>query len=978
MTPITHEGLQTLWWLLKRVASRHTAVACYRNDGHNRMKLLWIVGSSKPFGPEGHFPIGSTQRRRLPVHPSVRGLCLLAATAGVAHDLGKVIDTFQAKLWAAIAGKEPPGDPIRHEWVSMRLLQLLRTGIPLDQAWTVLAKPNRVCEEPRFFCDGLRSVDDVLDFSVATHHRLFGPRNSSVARPDASEHCHQERHVKEAAPLPADIVHRLARLQQRLQTHFAAQSVAGAERILSLLTRAALILADHAVSSQSYPGLPPRQPVLLANTRHVDKRRIANQPLGWHLQAVGDLAGKMALNLARLSLPGLQPDAIERILTPAPTSGRFAWQNEAVRCIQSIRQSSQQPVLVFNMARTGAGKTLVNAKMACAFSPRPRLAYALNLRTLTLQTGASLKRTWQLEDDELSVLIGEQVVARLHEQASASALAPDGGQADEPQWDYWVTGDMVELPAWLEGLERTYPRLPALLGSPILVSTVDFLIGAMSPGLQARHIIPLLRLIDSDLILDEIDSYTPIQLIAILGLIQVTAMLGRSVICASATLSLPVANSIHRAFQAGFTQRQKWQGIGEPSHTVVVNDLLPPHVMQANVPFEAAYQDCLGQLRAALPTIAYRRPTLLEVKERSESAWLDSIQEGAQRLHDHHAWTFRPCNRQISFGLVRVANIRTAIMVADFLAGKLPHAFVACYHAQDFLIQRHLKEHRLDTLLRRSHGQRHIEEDEEIRMKVAGSKYASIPFIVVATPVEEIGRDHDFDWAVIEPSSLHSVIQTAGRVNRHRLVSVQHPNVAILQFNRNWVGQQQDGPVFIRPGLEAANGGGRYKSADLAQLLDWSALHVLDNGVRFSPHHQMALDEDRLLQQQLDEPLKIITGEAGYNSCWMTQGFYHQFRLRAHEPMEQWLAERHEGQWRFIRQLEDGKSIPCEMGVLYTPARPNQWLAYSLDELHNACLTWGISTEQGLSVRLRVQSRYSPPCYDVSFGLYWRVQAALA
>lgn len=30
------------------------------------------------------------------------------------------------------------------------------------------------------------------------------------------------------------------------------------------------------------------------------------------------------------------------------------------------------------------------------------------------------------------------------------------------------------------------------------------------------------------------------------------------------------------------------------------------------------------------------------------------------------------------------------------------------------------------------------------------------------------GRDHDYDWAIVEPSSMRSIIQLAGRIRRHR------------------------------------------------------------------------------------------------------------------------------------------------------------------------------------------------------------------
>ncbi|MDQ7003336.1 MAG: hypothetical protein Q9N02_11750 [Ghiorsea sp.] len=73
--------------------------------------------------------------------------------------------------------------------------------------------------------------------------------------------------------------------------------------------------------------------------------------------------------------------------------------------------------------------------------------------------------------------------------------------------------------------------------------------------------------------------------------------------------------------------------------------------------------------------------------------------------------------------------------------------------------------------------------DAVIRNHIEQSKVKNIIFVLVATPVEEVGRDHDFDWAVIEPSSYRSFVQMAGRVLRHRDKEVQEPNIAIMKYN---------------------------------------------------------------------------------------------------------------------------------------------------------------------------------------------------
>eukprot|EP00906_Rhabdomonas_costata_P019724 RCo028724 len=101
------------------------------------------------------------------------------------------------------------------------------------------------------------------------------------------------------------------------------------------------------------------------------------------------------------------------------------------------------------------------------------------------------------------------------------------------------------------------------------------------------------------------------------------------------------------------------------------------------------------------------------------------------------------------------------------------------YHSQQVMLLRHEQEKHLDEVLKRK------EQTDEapvafahpiIRGHLDACKANNLIFILVATPVEEVGRDHDFDWAVIEPSSFRSIIQMAGRVRRHRDGKVDQPN----------------------------------------------------------------------------------------------------------------------------------------------------------------------------------------------------------
>ena len=141
MSPMTTEGLQEVRAALARNATRQTSVACYQNDGRRRMKLLWIMGARGRFGPEGHFPAGY-RRITTPVRVSewVRHAGLAARLAGLLHDLGKYSLKFQEKL----RGKAELADAVRHEWISLKLWQAVRSGMDLEDGMG-----ERVYKTPR-------------------------------------------------------------------------------------------------------------------------------------------------------------------------------------------------------------------------------------------------------------------------------------------------------------------------------------------------------------------------------------------------------------------------------------------------------------------------------------------------------------------------------------------------------------------------------------------------------------------------------------------------------------------------------------------------------------------------------------------------------------------------------------------------------------------------------------------------------------
>lgn len=119
-TPMTADGLQTLYKLLRKTARKNTAVACYWTHGKNLTDLLWTVGDKSQFNQQGRIPTNRTKRNILRNDSEnswqyATSIQVIATIAALLHDLGKATVGFQDKLRKSRSA----GDPYRHEWISL-------------------------------------------------------------------------------------------------------------------------------------------------------------------------------------------------------------------------------------------------------------------------------------------------------------------------------------------------------------------------------------------------------------------------------------------------------------------------------------------------------------------------------------------------------------------------------------------------------------------------------------------------------------------------------------------------------------------------------------------------------------------------------------------------------------------------------------------------------------------------------------------
>ncbi|WP_440225106.1 type I-F CRISPR-associated helicase Cas3f [Dokdonella sp. MW10] len=604
------------------------------------------------------------------------------------------------------------------------------------------------------------------------------------------------------------------------------------------LARLCLMLADHHYSSLGVDreGRPVQARLsflqdgqtLFANTgKDALGRTLPKQSLLEHLLGVGHDAGLIAH-----ALPGFERHlprlANHRGLRKRSADSRFSWQDKAYDAAVAIRNAAREHgAFVVNMASTGCGKTLANARILYALADPQRglrASYALGLRTLTLQTGRSYRRDLHLNDDELAVLVGgsaNRALFAFHERQAESSGSASQQSLLEEDSHVLYEGVMADHPLLSRALAN--PDIRKLLSAPMLVCTVDHLAPATESLRAGRQIAPLLRLMSSDLVLDELDDYDLDDLPALTRLVHFAGMLGTRVILSSATLPPALVEGMFRAYQAGRRLHRRNRGVdgGRDDAAIEVPCLW---IDEFGVPLvrECADAAIFAESHAqfverrcvrleAEPALRIVRLWPLPMasgqkREAVRAAFAGQVRAASLQLHAAHADVDSETGTRVSLGIVRMAHVDRIIDVArelHRLGGQEGLRIHVCvYHARFPLAQRSSIEGMLDAAFDRRKPET-LWRQPSIRAAIDAAPHDEHMFVVLASPVCEVGRDWCADWAVAEPSSMRSLIQLAGRVQRHRRKPPSSPNLVVFDTNLKALEDPDPGkPAFRRPGFE--------------------------------------------------------------------------------------------------------------------------------------------------------------------------------
>ncbi|WP_121628903.1 CRISPR-associated endonuclease Cas3'' [Poseidonibacter antarcticus] len=799
---ITNEGLQNLVSHLRKEARRNTSVSIYIFK-EGVMKLFVIIGNKNKFGIDGSCPVSTSDISshdkyfKSSGNKNISEYKQLLNLIGYSHDLGKMSNYFQKFLSNP---KKPNKDLLRHELLSV-LFYLINEEVKQgtdtkDFISKELAKIKS--SETKKFSEISFPENSILIATVLTHHKILGYSGNII---NLKEHIRDFDDIKDKFDVDFCMKHlNHSDTKYILQRFFSLKKDLEDKNIFFKLNRGhfiyfrlALMLSDHFVSSRVNKNKKRHNKELLAKSISY-----GGESLKAHLSRVGKVSSIIIEDFTKIrnKLSHIYKNEInEKIFIPS--RGKFLWQNKALK---QLKQSSinKKPNLVFLASSTGSGKTITGIKIAAMLSGDSgiRLSVALGLRTLTTQTAKVYEDF--INRDNIATLIGSTDALELNKKLEEECIENDKVDSYE---NIDLDGGLrsSNLPKYIKTQAYNRKR-ETLIDTPVLISTIDYLIKA-TDWRKSNHILAQLRLMSSDLIIDEIDMYGTEDFKSVTRMIYLCGLFGKNLIITTATLSKEVATAISDAYYEGNRDFSLYEGVNRDFNVHLLSDFINESYSTENIEKLEVKDKLKGSIEKLSKDIEKNDWNNKAVIFDNTS--LSDYVENSIELHHKNKYSYKDI--QTSIGLVKANSIKDAYKIANEFNNQAEdldkqniRLNLMFYHGRLLLGTRIFLEKKLDEALYRK-GKIDPFLDSSIIKEAYNKKdenTTDIVNIVISTGVEEVGRDHDFDWCIVESTSTRSIIQICGRVRRHREEKAINTNVIVMKNTFKQLSEKQDSKMF--------------------------------------------------------------------------------------------------------------------------------------------------------------------------------------
>lgn len=613
--------------------------------------------------------------------------------------------------------------------------------------------------------------------------------------------------------------------------------------------RMSLVMADYEASCNAVKEItiPKFDYKVFANTKDKDGVKYFADPLHVHLRKVGEISPqiiqRLLINRDNQFIEAVHLESFEiprQLQIPAMIEkNRFEWQSHVQRSMLEYRDCDKGFFCVV-AAGTGRGKTRACAAILTNSRKNPRFTVGLSMRSLTYQTAKTyVDDRIGFNPDHVSMMVGDAVLKRKFRDEKSKArlrilnsVGTDNILLDESEEQYSIiSSNSQNATMSLKSLKEDH-FLIRLLSSPITIMTIDHIVRLVDLS-RSKDVVQFLHLMETDLILDEVDDYKGNDIIVIGRLIELMGLFGRRVVIASATLPKIIVEGYRNCYLSGYKVYQDIYSAPSPD-TMIITHLSPfvgkyeslkdgefgnyyLKVMSMFVEEEANFAKSENRrvtrtlsAKNSFYSVGHNRYNLRagnseEVNKNSQNDYFGVATVGIIALHKQNFLIDESTGINYSIGFFRLNSVvnsqRYIKWQRDCFKGSKLSKYMddngielkfMCYHAQTIGLSRVVQEQFLERHLNRScmnDGDKDpfLSSDDVIySLNSAKKKYKKhVIFVVVTTSIMETGRDYDFDWTLLEPCSTTSVVQSGGRVRRHRTSGTNGWNIYLMPMSFN-------------------------------------------------------------------------------------------------------------------------------------------------------------------------------------------------
>ena len=666
------------------------------------------------------------------------------------HDIGKNNFFFQKKIREKHSNTR---DVIRHDFASFIILSnqnlfnmLLENnlkGINLNDEEYLNYAVDYLYELSK---KDVFTLKDAVYFTVLTHHKnfLLFPKKKRYLKREIIEN-YTDGSDKESLVFNNFDFSYIEKLEEYFNIYKDDLNIQIDRETFTevyLFAKTLLMFADHYASTKKLTGKITDNMVLANKQQRLESHLLEvlkESRILYNEFLIKNYVKKTKINLS--------PSKIEK----------FLWQDKTAEFIKNNLDSKKDVMFVVNNAETGSGKTIGNVKILNAFNDKNRFNFLFPMRNLSIQTFDVFANELNIDKDDLALVIGYD----------ESENSEQEEKTEEKITEYLYT----------EALRKQYDRnrnYKDLFEKPVVVGTFDYLMKA-SENKKSKYLLPFIRLFTSDLIIDEIDNFNIEDLKAVTRFFYLAGTLGKNVVLSSATLTCPLINVFLTSYKKGFECFNK--NNAKTLKILGCNNITEPCFLNSDDDIKEFLNSKNRVIKESESKVNFSVKKEFDVNDITESIY---------QFHKDFAQSYK--DKKISMGFVKFYHLSDLFKnYLKFLkhieenTKKNYKILTMLFHSTDFESVKKNKEELLYSILQKK-DKKYLDNFYEL---VKNHKEENIIFVLFTTPIIEVGKDFDFDFGISEYTSLTDIIQTAGRVRRHRNQRVQKNNFIIFFNEKN-------------------------------------------------------------------------------------------------------------------------------------------------------------------------------------------------